>query len=560
MARAGTTAHAVVLPDRYRVVRHLARGGMASVWEAEDEILQRRVAVKVLAEHLAEDVSARERFQREARAAASVSDHHNVVTIFDVSEGEDAGRPFIVMELLTGGTVAQRLRERRPSDAEALDWLRQAAAAIDDAHAGGLVHRDIKPANLLLDGRGRLAVTDFGIARLAHDQTVTTTGQVLGTAAYLSPEQACGKPATAASDRYALAVVAFQLLTGRKPFTAEHFAAQARQHIEASPPPATSLRPELPPGVDAALGRGLAKEPARRWPTASAMVDALERALEEAPAPRTEPTRRLPPGQALVPPISDFPLRSKRRRLPLRPQRRRPTPRPSGRGSSRPPAAPQGSPSPRPRRRWLALALAALALVALVGAIVALASSGGGGTKVARADHATNKRAQAAAKQRAAARRRAASSSSSSGTRTTPTTKTSQTAPGSGSGSGSSGGDPQALNAQGYQLLQSGNEQQAVPILERAVNACNGDPSQLTCAYAMYNLARALRLSGHPSQAVPWLEKRLQNPDQRATVERELALARAGSTSDSGGSSSDSAGVKPGNGPKPGKGPKGKGD
>src|SRR3954454_19266311 len=236
MAREGTTMAPVTLPDRYEVVRHLARGGMATVWEAEDKLLGRRVAVKVLAEHLAEDSAARDRFQREARAAARVSNHPNVVTIYDV--GETDGRPFIVMELLTGGTVAQRLRDGRPSHEEALGWLGQAADVIDDTHERGLVHRDIKPGNLLLDGRGRLAVADFGIARLAHDQTVTATGQVLGTAAYLSPEQALGEAATAASDRYSLAVVAFELLTGERPFSAEHFAGQARQHIEAPPPPA----------------------------------------------------------------------------------------------------------------------------------------------------------------------------------------------------------------------------------------------------------------------------------------------------------------------------------
>ena len=550
MARAGTTTHAVVLPDRYRVVRHLARGGMASVWEAEDEILQRRVAVKVLAEHLAEDVSARERFQREARAAASVSDHHNVVTIFDVSEGEDGGRPFIVMELLTGGTVAQRLREGRPSNAEALDWLRQAAAAIDDAHAGGLVHRDIKPANLLLDGRGRLAVTDFGIARLAHDQTVTTTGQVLGTAAYLSPEQASGKPATPASDRYALAVVAFQLLTGRKPFTAEHFAAQARQHIEAPPPPASSIRPELRPGVDAALGQGLAKEPGRRWPSAGAMVQALGKALKEQPADRTEPTRKLPsrpagarPPVPVSPPVPARPVDDRPRTVAPRQDRDDKVPSPAAF-----PARVQR------RRRPLWAIVAALAVLAIVGTIVALAS-GGGGKQVARVDHATNKRAQVS-ERRQAQEGKTSSSKSSAQPAATPATQTTST-PAAGS-SGSGGGDPAALNNQGFQLLRSGQAGQAVPVLQQAVDACNNDPSRLVCAYAMFNLAQALRLSGHPEQAVPLLEKRLQNPDQRSTVQRELALAKAGSTSasSSSGGQSSSSSSSPGNGKKAGKGPK----
>ena len=494
----------MTLPDRYGVVRPIARGGMASVWEVQDHVLGRRVAVKVLAEHLAADVSARQRFQREARAAAAVSDHHNVVTIYDVSDGADGERPFIVMELLTGGTVADRLREGRPSPAEALDWLAQAAEAIDHAHERGLVHRDIKPGNLLLDGRGRLAVADFGIARLQRDETVTATGQVLGTAAYLSPEQASGKPATPASDRYALAVVAFQLLTGRRPFTAEHFAAQARQHIEAAPPPASTIRPELPPGVDAALGRGLAKEPARRWPTAGAMVDALERALDE----ETAATRALPGGDD-IPPAAAFPARA----------------------------------APRRRPRRLAAAVAVLAAIALVGVIVWLSS--GGGDQPARVDHATNKRAQVAQRQRTEA-------SSPAPAQTTPTTPTTP------SGSASGSGDPSALNDQGFQLLQGGHPDQAVPILRKAVEACNNDPSRLVCAYAMFNLAQALRLTGHADEAVPLLERRLQNPDQRATVQRELALARAQSgQSQSGGRQAAPAQPgKPGNGPKPGKGPK----
>ena len=505
MPRAGSTLLGVTLPDRYSVVRPIARGGMASVWEVQDRLLDRRVAVKVLAEHLAADVSARERFAREARAAAAVSDHHHVVTIYDVSDGADGGRPFIVMELLSGGTVADRLREGRPSHAEALDWLGQAAEAVDHAHERGLVHRDIKPGNLLLDGRGRVAVADFGIARLARDQTVTATGQVLGTAAYLSPEQASGKPATPASDRYALAVVAFQLLTGRRPFPAEHFAAQARQHIEAPPPPASSIRPELAPGVDAALGRGLAKEPARRWPTAGAMVDALERALDE----ETAATRALPGGDDIPPPAA-FPVRA----------------------------------APRRRPRWLAAAVAGLAAIALVGAIVAL-SSGGGDQRPARVDHATNKRPQVAQRQRTEA-------SSPAPAQTTPTTST---------GSASGSGDPAALNDQGFQLLQAGHPDQAAPVLRKAVDACNNDPSRLVCAYAMFNLAQALRLTGHADEAVPLLERRLQNPDQRATVQRELALARAqsGQTQNGGQQAAPAQpgnGGKPGNGQKPGKGPK----
>src|SRR3954453_23481875 len=230
----------ISLPSRYRVVGHLANGGMASVWEAHDELLKRDVAVKLLAPHLGEDERARRRFQREARAAAGLSSHPNVVTIYDVGEHRD--RVFMVMEIMRGGMLADRLRSGRSlSHERTLLWLGQAAAALDTAHDAGVVHRDIKPGNLLLDGHDRLAVADFGIARVAWEDQLTATGQVLGTAASLSPEQALGEPATAASDRYALAVVAYELLVGERPFNAEHFAAQARAHVE-DPPPAASER------------------------------------------------------------------------------------------------------------------------------------------------------------------------------------------------------------------------------------------------------------------------------------------------------------------------------
>jgi len=265
------------LPARYELRRHIATGGMASVWCAHDALLGRSVAIKVLAAQLARDDRAIRRFEREARAAARLSGHPHVVTIYDVGEAD--GRPYIVMEHLAGGTVADAIRVGAVARGDAVRWLREAASALDYAHAHGVVHRDIKPGNLLLGADRTLYVADFGIAQLAAEDTLTSAGQLLGTANYLSPEQALGQAATDASDRYALAVAAFELLVGERPFSAEHFAAQARLHIEQEPPRASRRNRALPRAVDAVLARGMAKRPAERWPTARELVASLEAAL-----------------------------------------------------------------------------------------------------------------------------------------------------------------------------------------------------------------------------------------------------------------------------------------
>ena len=224
----------IVLPERYEPIRRVASGGMATVWCARDRTLGRYVAIKLLAEPFAHDELSGRRFKREARLAARLSGHSNVVTIYDVGQASSSetplGRPFIVMEYLPGGTASEALRADQVDHATAVQWLHEAAAALDYAHGRGVIHRDIKLANFLLDRDRVLHVADFGIAQLGTEDTLTASGQVLGTAGYLAPERALGQPATEASDRYALAVAAFELLVGERPFSAEHFAAQARPH------------------------------------------------------------------------------------------------------------------------------------------------------------------------------------------------------------------------------------------------------------------------------------------------------------------------------------------
>lgn len=280
-------AEAGVLPDRYAEPRLIGRGGMGEIYLARDRELGRKVAVKLLGERFAADASLRERFRREALTAARLSGEPHVVTIFDV--GEWRGRPFIVMEYLPGGALTDRSRERPVDPEQALAWLGQAAIALDAAHAEGIVHRDVKPANLLFDARGNLQVVDFGIARVVDDTTggMTAAGTVLGTAGYLSPEQARGEPVKPASDRYALGIVAYELLTGGRPFEGGSATAEAAAHIHHAVPPASERGVGLPRSVDAVFERALAKHPADRYETAAAFVAALGSALRSGEATRT---------------------------------------------------------------------------------------------------------------------------------------------------------------------------------------------------------------------------------------------------------------------------------
>ena len=271
---------------------------MGEIFRAEDEVLGRTVAVKLLAERHARDASIRARFKREALAAARLSGDSSTITIFDVGEWQE--RPFIVMEHLSGGSLDERLqRTGLPTTAEAMSWLEQAAAALDAAHRGGVVHRDVKPGNLLLDREGALRVADFGIASAPGMESLTMTGTVMGTAGYLSPEQAQGERASPASDRYALAVVAFELLAGRRPFESDSPTAEATAHVQA-PIPSVSAQSDLPSELDPVFERALAKDPSQRFETAADFVAALRHALAAVAgttrrlAPTGPPSRRSP--------------------------------------------------------------------------------------------------------------------------------------------------------------------------------------------------------------------------------------------------------------------------
>src|SRR3954447_9404960 len=289
-----------VLPDRYADPRVIGRGGMGEIYLAEDTELGRKVVVKVLDARFADRADFRRRFRREALTAARLTGEPHTIAIYDV--GEFRARPFIVMEYLSGGSLADRARSGPVAPVQAVDWLRQAAEAIDAAHARGVVHRDIKPANLLFSERGDLMVADFGIARAIDDTAgMTLAGTVMGTAGYLAPGQPRGERAGPASDRYALGVVAYELLTGGRPFERGSETAEAAAHIHDPIPPASERGVGLPRSIDAVFERALAKSPNERYASSTSFVDALAAALR---AEQTAPTRALsaiPPREPVSP-------------------------------------------------------------------------------------------------------------------------------------------------------------------------------------------------------------------------------------------------------------------
>jgi serine/threonine-protein kinase len=453
------------LGGRYRLERRLGTGGMATVWLATDERLGRPVAVKLLTE-LSDDDFAR-RFRREAKLAAGLH-HPNLASVYDYEAG---GRPYLVMEYVEGGSLADRLRAGDAPPAERLAG--QLLAALSSIHAAGVLHRDVKPENVLLDRDGRARLVDFGIAQSRDGTSITRVGQVIGTETYMAPEVRSGEPATERSDLYSLGVLLAKVAEQ------DGESATTWTLIEALRDP----------------------DPDRRPHSATAALARLER--DSDPTRHGEPTAPLalagdagPP-----PPVAGAPLE---------------------------PAAADR------RRRMLAAGALAAVVVALIAGI-ALAVGGGddpgsepavteaGGGSEKPADRAKPDKEQTAA---------------------TP------------EGSGNTRADGSALNDQGHALIQSGQYEEAIPVLERAVQLLRESGPELTYNYALFNLAHALRMAGRPEEAIPLLEERLEYPDQQDVVAAELAAAReaAGIEDGEGGVTyerPESGGVEPGNGPPP---------
>ena len=270
--------------DRYQLLDVLGQGGMAVVYRAYDTRLQREIALKLLAAHLITESAFYQRFEREARTIATL-EHPSIVPVYDFGIDENK-QPYLVMRLLRGGTLRDRRARGELAGADLWPPMHQVAAALDYAHSANVVHRDIKPVNILFDEKGNAYVSDFGIAKVRDTTTGDLTGNnLLGTPAYMSPEQFEGRPVDGRCDQYSLAVVLFEALTGRVPFAGKTPGVLMNQHLNNAPTAAHTLNPKLPPAVSAVLNRALAKNTAARYPTVSAFVQELEAASYQTAPP-----------------------------------------------------------------------------------------------------------------------------------------------------------------------------------------------------------------------------------------------------------------------------------
>ena len=294
---------------RYQITKELGRGAMGVVYLAVDPTIGRNVAIKTIrlgeVTDPEERAKLRERLFREARSAGILS-HPGIVTIYDMEEHDEVA--FIAMEFVDGPTLDQLLSKREPLAPERLmSILRQTAAALDYAHAKGIVHRDIKPANIMIASDGAVKITDFGIAKVTTSQQYTQTGTILGTPNYMSPEQVQGLAVTGRADQFSLAVIAFEMLTGDRPFTGEHLTTVVYKIVAEEPPPVQRLNPTLGPQIDSALRRGLAKKPEGRYNSCIEFINGLDSACAN-----TQGWKNLPRGGNLSLPtvISELPTRT----------------------------------------------------------------------------------------------------------------------------------------------------------------------------------------------------------------------------------------------------------
>jgi eukaryotic-like serine/threonine-protein kinase len=494
-----------LLGGRYRVMRHLGSGGMASVLLCRDERLDRQVAVKRL--HADSPVDVEQRFVREAKLGASLN-HPNLVSVFDTATDDEG--VLIVMEYVEGEALARTLKRGALPPDRVASMVRDVGSALDHAHAQGVVHRDVKPGNVLMRHDGVTKLVDLGIATAQDHTRLTHSGMVLGTAAYMAPEQLEGGETTPATDTYALAVVAYEALTGERARDGRTPLEIAHRIATGPPPDIRDVMPSASPGAAEILKRAMSRDPRERPASAGELATGLARALDEPP---TAPTRAVPPTAA---------TRAAPRPAPVpaaAPAHAQPPP-PTG-----PARRTGGTPGKRPVAA-IALALVFLVLAAAT-VIAAVLSSGGDDGEPQQSDRGQEQQAQGGREQRdrteeqqqpQAEEEQAAQPSPAPEPEPEPAPEEE-----TGSFDPARGAD---LNNEGYSMMQGGDYAGAVPILQEAVSLWPEDSQDINYAYALFNLGQALNRSGNPEAAIPYLEKRLQWNDQRDTVQAELEDAR----------------------------------
>jgi eukaryotic-like serine/threonine-protein kinase len=500
---------------------------MASVLLCEDERLGRHVAVKRL--HADSPIDVEQRFKREAKLGASLN-HPNVVSVFDTATDDEG--VLIVMEYVAGHPLSQMLRRGPLRPEEVCRIVRDVGDALDHAHAQGVVHRDVKPGNVLIRDDGVTKLADLGIATAADDTRITRSGIVLGTAAYMAPEQLDGRGAGPASDIYALAAIAFEALSGKKPREGKTPMAIAHSMATEPPPDVREGWPKAPAAVAAVLQRGMALEPEDRPASAGEMARELEDALEDdgrTPQPMRTPTRRFRrrgaaaagagAGAAGAGAAAGTPVASGHEPAAAGRARTQPSTPTSAPPAARPPfRAASGRRRPRFAAVAIALVFVALAIAAVVGAVTS-----GGGEESSSSGADSTPREPAKKKQQKAKDEPKAKEEPKSEEPAAPATPAPAQEEEQAPAEGASGDE---LNRQGFDLMGQGRYDEAIPILQQAVESFPAGTSDLNYAYALFNLGKSLRMVGRYDEAIDILEQRLKIPNQTETVRQELELAK----------------------------------
>jgi tetratricopeptide (TPR) repeat protein len=538
-----------LLDGRYRVIRHLGSGGMASVLLCEDERLARQVAVKRL--HADSPADVEMRFAREAKLGASLN-HPNLVSVFDTTTDDEG--VLIVMEYVEGEPLSRMLRRGplRPEEVSAM--VRDLGDALDHAHAQGVIHRDVKPSNVLIREDGLTKLADLGIATASDGTKITRSGIVLGTAAYMAPEQLDGRRAGPAADVYALAAIAFEALSGKRPREGRTPMEIAHKIASERVPDLRDVWPTAPKAAARVLQRGMARAPEDRPASAGEFAGELAAALEVGPEEKTAKTKTrrfgrrrsnaaaaaapaaaaaaaASPAAAATPPARAAAAKPPARApaapaagAPARAADPKPTPRgsPTAPSTASPPYATGGRRRAHGRSPLLAIGLAAVFVVLAV-AIVAGAVLSGGDDEGSSPPSADRTPAQAKPDRqnepKAKKEPKKADEAPKEAAPAAPAPQEEQPV----SYDAARGA---ALNDEGFRLMNAGRYDEAIPKLQEAVDSFPPGTTDLTYAYALFNLGKSLRLAGRPDEAIPILEQRLKIPNQQDTVQRELDLAK----------------------------------